>query len=678
MSVHRRHTSSVSSPSTTPRSSYVAVQHFGPGQQVHYSLSDGDSPLRVHRSAEDRRIEAEQDEKQQLLRTLFSPASSRSFDGTMDPPPPPPAPFSPRWYPLADLLLYFLPQNYPASVTPSYLAYSKWVFIGSVFGTASGVLSMQCLLASLGLGAAAVPASAAINWVLKDGLGQLGGMLFASLVSTRFDMQPVRYRLFSAVALDASVLLEILTPLVPALFLPLAAIANIGKNISWLAASASRAAIHRSFMRRENLADLTAKCGSQTILASLVGTALGIGISVGTGAATAPILACFLALSGGHIFSMYRALRVVVVPHLTEHRVDILANRYLQLVDTTTATTVSSIARDLPSPVDLQRLEPMLLPVRVSGRVSSRRSSYDQMSATPSLTPAWSASSVDLRPRFERVIASLAHRPDLHFSPEELRQVLGSAWKSGDVVPSVAHSALYHAWLQHFDKLPFVAALEVSDDPNIVSGWNGTTPIATRVRLACSRLLVRVRARLAGRSVVDALEAYEKENEPLAASSSADDTNTTTSAHSVTPHLRIRVLLKSSASRTDVLRVSLYIAAVRRAWRDEKAPRDDDASSRLQVAHAHALELVRTDSTTTAASRMHAVNEDDDAAASSSSEHASSAFITTLRARGFAIENHFVQDDNPTRIALCHEEEEGQEEIESGEDKAAAPAAATR
>ncbi len=86
-------------------------------------------------------------------------------------------------------------------------------------------------------------------------------MLFAANVNTRFDSDPRRWRLLSSVALDASCLLELLAPAAPALFIPLAAYAsllccirkhsrklllhcsrcaNVGKNISWLAASASR------------------------------------------------------------------------------------------------------------------------------------------------------------------------------------------------------------------------------------------------------------------------------------------------------------------------------------------------------------------------------------------------------------------------------------------------------
>ena len=119
-------------------------------------------------------------------------------------------------------------------------------------------------------------------------------------------------------------------------FLPCASIANIGKNVGFLAASASRAAIHQSLsmggttisddgadkpskdlkeeiedcssksstkaVAASNLGDVTAKSGSQTIVASLLGTAIGIFLSrtfcVDHG--TAGILTGFIVLSVIH------------------------------------------------------------------------------------------------------------------------------------------------------------------------------------------------------------------------------------------------------------------------------------------------------------------------------------------------------------------------------------------
>eukprot|EP00808_Paulinella_micropora_P009414 g67056.t1 len=231
---------------------------------------------------------------------------------------------------------HLLPQNYPRAVSPNYLPYSLWFGAESIASSASGVLSTQSLLfASLlfavGLGGStAIPMAAAMNWVIKDGLGQLGGILFASFVSQRFDAEPQVWRFRSAVALDLAVALEILTPLVPGLFLPLAATANVGKNVAWISSSASRAGIHRSMMRHENLSDITAKAGSQTIAASLMGTILGIGLAQVLQGSTPHILATFSILSVFHLSCCYRALRHVVLPTFNSPRFEHIALRYLE------------------------------------------------------------------------------------------------------------------------------------------------------------------------------------------------------------------------------------------------------------------------------------------------------------------------------------------------------------
>ncbi len=67
----------------------------------------------------------------------------------------------------------FFPTSVQTSVDPSFLPYCKWQFAHMVSGTMTGVLSMQALLFAIGLGAGALPVAAAMNWVLKDGLGQV-------------------------------------------------------------------------------------------------------------------------------------------------------------------------------------------------------------------------------------------------------------------------------------------------------------------------------------------------------------------------------------------------------------------------------------------------------------------------------------------------------------------------
>ena len=75
-------------------------------------------------------------------------------------------------------------------------------------------------------------------------------------MSDRFDADPRYWRFVSSLALDASTLLELLSPLAPGCFLPIASLANVGKNVSFLSASASRAALHLALAREGNLADV--------------------------------------------------------------------------------------------------------------------------------------------------------------------------------------------------------------------------------------------------------------------------------------------------------------------------------------------------------------------------------------------------------------------------------------
>ena len=50
------------------------------------------------------------------------------------------------------------------------------------------MLASTFLLYSVGLGAGAIPAAGAMNWVLKDGIGQLGTLAFGKAIAHNFDI----------------------------------------------------------------------------------------------------------------------------------------------------------------------------------------------------------------------------------------------------------------------------------------------------------------------------------------------------------------------------------------------------------------------------------------------------------------------------------------------------------
>jgi hypothetical protein len=76
---------------------------------------------------------------------------------------------------------------------------------------------------------------------LKDGIGQFGGILFAARYGQNFDEDIKKWRFMAMLALNISIYIEIMTLAFPHMFLFLASTANVGKNICFLLAAASRA-----------------------------------------------------------------------------------------------------------------------------------------------------------------------------------------------------------------------------------------------------------------------------------------------------------------------------------------------------------------------------------------------------------------------------------------------------
>lgn len=220
---------------------------------------------------------------------------------------------------------FFLPENYPGSVKSTYAGYMKYNLLLQCSSSALGVLSTQQLLVALGAGS--LTASAALNWIMKDGIGQLGGVIYAGTTGGRFDENPKFYKWVSAVSLNISCAIEMVTPLYPGHFLLLASIGTLGKNISVMSGSASRAAIHLHLCKENNLADLTAKSATQTTAACLGGTVIGTIAGYNSITYSAGLF-YFLGFSLVHLFSCYKGLSYIELKTLNPQRLDILLKEY--------------------------------------------------------------------------------------------------------------------------------------------------------------------------------------------------------------------------------------------------------------------------------------------------------------------------------------------------------------
>ncbi|KAI4367982.1 hypothetical protein MLD38_016602 [Melastoma candidum] len=126
-----------------------------------------------------------------------------------------------------------LPEGFPDSVSSDYLEYSLWRGVQGVASQINGVLAAQALLYAVGLGKGAIPTAAAINWVLKDGIGYVS-KIFLSKFGRHFGVYPKGWRLFADLLENAAFGLEMLTPAFPHLFVPVGAAAGASRSAAAL------------------------------------------------------------------------------------------------------------------------------------------------------------------------------------------------------------------------------------------------------------------------------------------------------------------------------------------------------------------------------------------------------------------------------------------------------------
>jgi len=197
------------------------------------------------------------------------------------------------------------------------------------------VLGTQSLLLSLGIsnGNRAVGLSAAMNWVLKDALGKIVRMVWASKMGRKFDPDAKRWRYRSSLLYAFGNGLEISTFLCPGFFLLLATCANACKQMSMLTNSATRNALYSSFRdgTRENIGDITAKGEAQIAVVDLLGILCGVCLSRSIGISVKSILVVWITLQALEVGCVYKSIRSVEFRLLNFERLSLITERFLSL-----------------------------------------------------------------------------------------------------------------------------------------------------------------------------------------------------------------------------------------------------------------------------------------------------------------------------------------------------------
>lgn len=223
----------------------------------------------------------------------------------------------------------FLPQGYPDSVHPDYTAYQIWDTVQAFASTVVGTLTTHSIMKGVGVGEpAATPLAAAITWILKDGTGMLGRILFAWWNGADLDGQCKKWRLFADILNDSAMGIELLLPYYSSYSLGILCVTTCMKSIVGIAGEATRAALIQHQALKNNLADVSVKDGSQETCVNLMGSFVGI-LLLSVFHSNRYVMELYLFLIIVHLYANYSAVKALCLNSLNEDRLALIVKSYI-------------------------------------------------------------------------------------------------------------------------------------------------------------------------------------------------------------------------------------------------------------------------------------------------------------------------------------------------------------
>ena len=226
-----------------------------------------------------------------------------------------------------------LPAGYPDSVTPDYLPFQLWDSVQGLCSYIRGSFTTAALLKGVGVGSAdaeATALNATAVYLARDWCGHAFGLLFAVAAAGKLDAEAKQWRFAADCANGLGYVLELLSPSLPKfLFLPSVILSALLRAFCGVAAGATRAALTSHFALAHNVADVSAKEGSQETAVTLLGMLVGyllVRFTAEHGAAVQ--WALFLAISALHLFANAKAMRALRLTSLNRERLTMLVWHY--------------------------------------------------------------------------------------------------------------------------------------------------------------------------------------------------------------------------------------------------------------------------------------------------------------------------------------------------------------
>lgn len=243
----------------------------------------------------------------------------------------------------------FAPEGFPNSVTRDYLPFQIWDSLQGLSTYIRMMLSTQALLSAIGVGEkSATVIGATFQWFLRDLSGMLGGILFTFYQGSNLDSNAKMWRLVADLMNDLGMLMDLISPLFPSAFVFILCLGSLSRSFTGVASGATRAALTQHFALQDNAADISAKEGSQEMVATMAGMALGMFLAHVTRGHSLAIWFSFLSLTMFHMYANYKAVRCLSLDTLNDERSSLLLQHFMKTGQVLSAETVSKEEHVLP------------------------------------------------------------------------------------------------------------------------------------------------------------------------------------------------------------------------------------------------------------------------------------------------------------------------------------------
>ena len=226
----------------------------------------------------------------------------------------------------------FLPAGFPDSVRPEYLAYQFWDSLQALCSYLRSVLTIQAVLTSAGVGNSEASAlSTTLTWVIKDGMGMIGSLLFAYRFADVFEVNVKEWRLVADILNNFALTVDLFLPLYPGYYLILTCVSSMCKSCCGLVSGATRARISAHFAQKGHLADVTAKESTQETAVTLIGLIIGFICTKYIGDSSEVAWILFFVLMTIHQIANYKLIRTLVLDTLNPQRVYLMVH-YIEVL----------------------------------------------------------------------------------------------------------------------------------------------------------------------------------------------------------------------------------------------------------------------------------------------------------------------------------------------------------